>query len=68
MGNKQLTSMLKNYLTGITNSLNDQGDKKVYKYFFSRQYHNGCGGHPDMADHKLIADELTTYIKQLKDW
>ncbi len=45
-----------------------QGDKKVTKYFFSRQFHNGCGGHPDMAEHELIANELTAYVKQLKGW
>jgi lysophospholipase L1-like esterase len=68
MANQKLTAALQNYLTGVTSYMNTQGDKKVYKYFFYRQYHNGCGGHPDMADHQLIADELTAYIKQLKGW
>ena len=68
MGDNTLTPVLKRYLTAITGYLNARGDAKVYKYFFSKQYHNGCGGHPDLADHKLIADELTGYIKQLKGW
>jgi len=68
MGDKTLTAVLKRYITAITNNLNASGDKKVTKYFFSRQYHNGCGGHPDMAEHELIANELTAYIKQLKGW
>ena len=68
MAEKHLTSILKNYLIGITGYLNEKGDTKVHHYFFSKQYHNGCGGHPDMADHKLIADELTACIKQLKGW
>jgi lysophospholipase L1-like esterase len=68
MGDQTLTAVLQRYLTAITNTLNAKGDKKVTKYFFSRQYHNGCGGHPDMDDHKLIADELTAYIKRLKNW
>jgi hypothetical protein len=69
MGNEKLTSALKRYLTGVTAYLNTAGDdKKVTHYFFSKQYHNGCGGHPDLAEHKLIADELTAYIKQLKGW
>ncbi len=68
MGNAGLTAVLKNYLTAITGYMNAQGDKKVSKYFFSRQFHNGCGGHPDMADHQIIADELTGYIRQLKGW
>ena len=68
MGDNTLTPMLKRYLTGITAYMNAKGDKKIYKYFFSKQYHNGCGGHPDMDEHKLIADELTAYIKQVKAW
>jgi lysophospholipase L1-like esterase len=68
MANQGLTAVLKRYLTGITAYMNANGDRKVYKYFFSRQFHNGCGGHPDMADHVGIADELTAYIKQVKGW
>ncbi|TWI99371.1 GDSL-like lipase/acylhydrolase family protein [Mucilaginibacter frigoritolerans] len=68
MGDKTLSIVLQRYLTAITNNLNAAGDKRVSKYFFSRQYHNGCGGHPDLADHELIANELTAYIKQLKGW
>jgi len=68
MADKNLTTVLQNYLSGITAYINAKGDKKVSKYFFSRQYHNGCGGHPDITDHELIANELTAYIKQLKGW
>jgi len=68
MGDSTLTTVLKKYLTAITGNLNATGDKKVFKFFFSRRYHNGCGGHPDLDDHKLIASELTSYIKQLKGW
>jgi lysophospholipase L1-like esterase len=68
MGDNTLTPVLKRYLTGITEHMNAAGDKKVFKYFFSKQFHNGCGGHPDLDEHKLIAGELTTYIKQLKGW
>jgi lysophospholipase L1-like esterase len=68
MGDKTLTTVMQRYLNAITAHLNAAGDKKVTEYFFSRQYHNGCGGHPDLDDHKLIAAELTAYIKQLKGW
>jgi lysophospholipase L1-like esterase len=68
MADATLTAVLHRYLTGVVAYMNANGDKKVSKYFFSRQYHNGCGGHPDIDDHKLIADELTAYIKQLKGW
>ncbi|MDR3697755.1 SGNH/GDSL hydrolase family protein [Mucilaginibacter sp.] len=68
MGDESLRGVIQRYLTAIAGNLNASGDKKVYKYFFSRQYHNGCDGHPDMEEHKLIAGELTAYIKQLKSW
>jgi lysophospholipase L1-like esterase len=68
MGDSMLTAVLERYLTAITGNLNAAGDKKVHQYFFSRQYHGGCDGHPNLAEHKLIADELTAYIRQLKGW
>jgi len=68
MADSSLTVILKKYLTGIVNQVCSTGDKNIYKYFFSKQYHNGCGGHPDLDEHQLIADELTAYIKQVKGW
>jgi hypothetical protein len=68
MGDALLTAVLKNYLNSIVITLNKNGDKEVYKYFFSKQYHKGCGGHPDLDEHKQIAAELTAYIKNLKRW
>ena len=68
MANDTLTSVLKKYLSGITAYMNNKGDKRVYKYFFSKRYHNGCGGHPDLAEHEQIADELTACIKQIAHW
>lgn len=68
MANEQLTAVLKKYLTGITAYLNNNGDKKVYKYFYSKRYFHGCGTHPDMDEQKQIAGELTAYIKQVERW
>jgi lysophospholipase L1-like esterase len=68
MANVRLTSVLKNYLTGIVRHVNTQGDKKVYKFFFSRSFNKGCGGHPDLSDHQQIANELTGYLKKTFGW
>jgi lysophospholipase L1-like esterase len=68
MANGELTPILKKYITSIVQSVNSNGDKKVSYFFFSRSFNDGCGGHPSMAQHVLIADELTTYIKNLKGW
>jgi hypothetical protein len=40
----------------------------VTSYFFSKQYSNGCGGHPDLAQHAEIAGELSKLIKEVKNW
>ena len=68
MADAKLTAVLQRYITAITVYANTTGDKKVYKYFFSKRYHNGCGDHPDINEHALIADELTAYIRNLEKW
>jgi hypothetical protein len=68
MANDQLSPVLKRYLTGIVAKVNDDGDRKVSQYFYSKRFHNGCGGHPDMDEQRQIAIELTTYIKGLERW
>ena len=68
MANAELTPILKNYIAGIVQALNNNGDKKVSYFFFNRNFNDGCGGHPSMAQHVLIADELAGYIKTLKGW
>jgi hypothetical protein len=69
MGDERLTAALKNYINGIISVMhNRDGDNKIHKYFFIKRYFNGCGGHPDMAEHKEIAEELTAFIKETMRW
>lgn len=68
MANIILRSTLAKYINSSIASINNNGDKKVYKYFFSKQFHHGCGGHPDMDEQGEIANELTGYIKQVEGW
>ncbi len=68
MADEKLVAVMKKYLTAIVNKARQQGDKKVSAFFFAKRYHNGCDGHPDIAEHQLIAAELTAYIKRLKGW
>ena len=65
MADSALTAVLQSYIKGIVTTI---GDPHVSYYFFSRRYHGGCGDHPTLEEHKLIAGELTNYIKQLKQW
>ena len=68
MADASLTAFMKKTLTAIVNNMNENGDKKVSRYFFSKQYHNGCDSHPDLAEHRLIANELTAFIKKRMKW
>ncbi|NCD69593.1 SGNH/GDSL hydrolase family protein [Mucilaginibacter agri] len=68
MADETLSPVLKKYITAINNYVNKAGDAKVSHYFFSKRYFHGCGTHPDMAEHREMAAELTAYIKKLKNW
>ncbi|HEX3935047.1 MAG TPA: hypothetical protein VHW43_10245, partial [Puia sp.] len=68
MGDKTLTDVQKRYLGGIVASMRQSGEQKVSSFFFSRQFSHGCGGHPDLEEHGLIAAELTGYLKKLMGW
>lgn len=68
MADEKLVAVLKNYLTGIVNYVNAGGDANVHKYFYSKQYHSGCGGHPNLQEHTQIATELADYIKTTLQW
>lgn len=68
MADGRLVAVMKNNLAAIVKKMNQSGDKKVSSFFFSKQYHNGCDGHPDLAEHQVIAVELTAYLKKLKGW
>lgn len=68
MADQTLTPVLKSYLAIVAKTCKKNGDKKVSTYFFSRSYNSGCDNHPSLAEHKLIAAELTTYLKELMHW
>ena len=68
MADEKLTQVLKSYLTIVTNKAKKSGDKRVSTFFFSRSYNSGCDSHPSLAEHKLIAAELTAYLKELMHW
>jgi lysophospholipase L1-like esterase len=68
MADASLAAFMKETLTAVVNTMNKNGDKRVTSYFFSKQYHNGCDSHPDLAEHQLIAKELTTFIRKRMKW
>jgi hypothetical protein len=68
MGDAALTATLKRYLTGVVHEVVKNGDPRVDKFFFSRQFSSGCDFHPDLSEHKEMALELSGYIKEKMDW
>lgn len=68
MGDDKLNNVLKNYITSVESYLHAKGDKKVSHYFYKGRYVAGCDSHPSLQEHKLIADELSGYLKKLKGW
>ena len=68
MADPALTAFLKASLTSVVERENQKGDQKVHAFFFSRRYHNGCWDHPNLAEHQLMADELSPYLKSIVGW
>lgn len=68
MADTLLNSFLKKSITAVEAELQKSGETNIGKYFFSKRYSNGCDSHPDAAEHKAIADELTNYLKKLMNW
>jgi hypothetical protein len=68
MANDKLRNFMKATITSVQQSMNNNGDKKVYSYVFNKQYSSGCDYHPSLDEHKLIAKELTTFIKKIMKW
>jgi lysophospholipase L1-like esterase len=68
MADALLAGFMKKTLTAIVNKVIKNGERRITKYFFSKQYHNGCDYHPDVAEHRLIANELTNFIRRKMKW
>jgi hypothetical protein len=68
MGDNTLNTALVKYTQAVTAYMNDQGDNKVYSFELTHNLNSGCGYHPDMAQHELIANELTTFLQSTMGW
>lgn len=44
---------------------NDKAHKPIQIFKFKPMKPNGCSGHPDVADHKVLADEYGPFLKKL---
>lgn len=68
MADANLRAFMKDSLTQIAAEMNRGGDKRVRAFLFSRGFNSGCGGHPSVAEHQLIAGELAGFLKTTLRW
>ncbi|WP_199119428.1 SGNH/GDSL hydrolase family protein [Pedobacter sp. ASV28] len=68
MASDELKAALIRYINAVTTSLRQSGEKNIGSCFFSRKSFKGCGGHPSLAEHEQIAEELTAYLKKSMKW
>ena len=68
MADSVLAAVMRHYIGAAEREMHRKGDRKVYTCFFSKQYHHGCGGHPDLEEHQAIAGELVACIKKVEGW
>jgi lysophospholipase L1-like esterase len=63
------TSRLTEYLSVVTRFMREaEHDDMVHLFIFSRSYTRGCSGHPDEQDHRLMAEELLPFFKNIMNW
>jgi hypothetical protein len=68
MADEKLVSFMKTSISSVVDKIKKQGDTNVYSFFFSKRFYNGCGEHPDLAEHAEIARELSDFIRRVKNW
>jgi lysophospholipase L1-like esterase len=61
----------RSYVQAVVRTMNADGDAKVATVDFAEQVPSdglGCGGHPNVKTHRVMADALTARIKELARW
>lgn len=68
MADETLRNFLRSSLEAVVSNFEKNGDKKIFSFIFSKQYHNGCDWHPDIQEHREIAVLLTGFIRKKMNW
>ncbi len=60
-------TLLQNCLTAVKQNIDTAHtkDKAVALYFFNPMQARGCGGHPNVEDHAILANELIPFFQKL---
>jgi hypothetical protein len=64
-GNRRI--LLQNCLKAVKNKTDSMypTEKPIVLFFFEPMQARGCGGHPNVEDHAILADELLPFFKKL---
>lgn len=65
MADQELSRFHAIVLPRITDYFNRLNDKSVHHFLFKGQYRGGCDAHPTLAEHQIIAEQLTSFLTQL---
>jgi len=68
MADNSLNTVLVEYTSAVVDYMNSLGDANIYSFELSHNFNSGCGYHPDMAQHEIIATELTGFIETTMGW
>jgi lysophospholipase L1-like esterase len=60
--------LLAEYLRRVMRNRAAAGDSAITMYAFSGRYTAGCDGHPDLAEHVRMAEELEPTVKAWMGW
>ena len=63
MADASLKSFMVKTIQSVVAITKAGGDNNVSSYFFKKQYHAGCDGHPSLEEHEEIAGELAYYLR-----
>lgn len=68
MADNKLRNFMRSSLQSVTSSMKKLGEKKIHTYIFEKQFASGCDSHPDLKEHRIMADELTSFIRKMMKW
>jgi hypothetical protein len=68
MADERLDHVLKNDISGILRFMHENGEPKLFSFFFTKRFHNGCQGHPDLEEHQIMSEELSGFLRKIMNW
>jgi len=68
MADARLREFLRSSLKSVLRTMQDNGEKKIRMHVFERSYTGGCDYHPSVAEHALIAKELSAVVRRWMKW